>query len=85
MREYLELEFGALRTTLSFPFDIEKIIDDWVSSIKLRAEVALQDLTYMYLERNGKLCKDWQLQLCVAFCQCETFYLSDKKNCRLRA
>ncbi|GFG29513.1 hypothetical protein Cfor_05064, partial [Coptotermes formosanus] len=30
MREYLELEFGALKTVLSFPFDIEKIIDDWV-------------------------------------------------------
>jgi 5'-3' exoribonuclease 1 len=35
MREYLELEFGVLKTTLPFPFDIEKIIDDWVSSGKL--------------------------------------------------
>jgi 5''-3'' exonuclease len=31
MREYLELEFGALKSLLPFPFDIEKIIDDWVS------------------------------------------------------
>ncbi|PNF32574.1 5'-3' exoribonuclease 1 [Cryptotermes secundus] len=30
MREYLELEFEVLKTTLPFPFDIEKIIDDWV-------------------------------------------------------
>ncbi|XP_021920765.1 5'-3' exoribonuclease 1 isoform X2 [Zootermopsis nevadensis] len=30
MREYLELEFGILKTMLSFPFDIEKVIDDWV-------------------------------------------------------
>ncbi|PSN30434.1 5'-3' exoribonuclease 1, partial [Blattella germanica] len=30
MREYLELEFSALKSLLPFPFDIEKIIDDWV-------------------------------------------------------
>lgn len=30
MREYLELEFEPIRESLSFPFDIEKIIDDWV-------------------------------------------------------
>ncbi|KAJ9598748.1 hypothetical protein L9F63_026718, partial [Diploptera punctata] len=30
MREYLELEFASLKTLLPFPFDIEKIIDDWV-------------------------------------------------------
>jgi 5'-3' exoribonuclease 1 len=55
MREYLELEFGALKTVLSFPFDIEKIIDDWVSRLKLGAEEALQDRTLMvvFLERNG--------------------------------
>jgi len=63
MREYLELEFGALKTALSFPFDIEKIIDDWVSSIKLWAEVTLQDdtLIIMQLERNGKLHKDLKI------------------------
>jgi 5'-3' exoribonuclease 1 len=33
MREYLELEFGVLKSTLPFQFDIEKIIDDWVSSV----------------------------------------------------
>jgi len=57
MREYLELEFRALKTVLSFPFDVEKIIDDWVSSIKLGAEVTLLDdtLIIMQLERNGKL------------------------------
>nr|CAD7397262.1 unnamed protein product [Timema poppensis] len=30
LREYLELEFDALKEKLKFPFDIEKIIDDWV-------------------------------------------------------
>lgn len=32
MREYLELEFACLKNTLvNFKFDLEKIIDDWVS------------------------------------------------------
>lgn len=30
MREYLEQEFIAVKDKLSFPFDIEHIIDDWV-------------------------------------------------------
>lgn len=30
MREYLELEFQELKDCISFTFDIEKIIDDWV-------------------------------------------------------
>jgi 5'-3' exoribonuclease 1 len=43
MREYLELEFGVLKTTLPFPFDIEKIIDDWVSNRTLRIKIVLRD------------------------------------------
>lgn len=30
MREYLELEFQPVKEKLSFPFDIENLIDDWV-------------------------------------------------------
>lgn len=30
MREYLELEFQALKDCNSFKFDVENIIDDWV-------------------------------------------------------
>lgn len=30
MREYLELEFQALKESISFKFNIENIIDDWV-------------------------------------------------------
>lgn len=30
MREYLELEFQALKDCLTFEFNIENIIDDWV-------------------------------------------------------
>lgn len=33
MREYLDLEFQALKNTLKFPYDLESIIDDWVSCI----------------------------------------------------
>lgn len=30
LREYLELEFSGVKDNLNFPYDIEKIIDDWV-------------------------------------------------------
>ena len=30
LREYLELEFKGIENKLSFPYDKEKIIDDWV-------------------------------------------------------
>ncbi|XP_012251889.2 5'-3' exoribonuclease 1 isoform X2 [Athalia rosae] len=30
LREYIEHEFSSIKDKLSFPFDIEKIIDDWV-------------------------------------------------------
>ncbi|KAK0177026.1 hypothetical protein PV328_001116 [Microctonus aethiopoides] len=30
LREYMEHEFEAIKHKLSFPFDIEKIIDDWI-------------------------------------------------------
>lgn len=30
-REYLDLEFASLRTKLKFPYDLERIIDDWVN------------------------------------------------------
>ena len=29
-REYLEYEFSDLKNTLKFPFDLERVIDDWV-------------------------------------------------------
>lgn len=30
LKEYLEQEFILLKESLPFPFDIEKIVDDWV-------------------------------------------------------
>lgn len=30
LREYIEHEFSPLKEKLSFPFDLEKMIDDWV-------------------------------------------------------
>jgi 5'-3' exonuclease len=44
MREYLELEFQVLKTVLPFPFDIEKIIDDWVSNSRLETKIVLRAL-----------------------------------------
>lgn len=32
MREYLELEFFSVKEKLPFKFDLENIIDDWVSN-----------------------------------------------------
>lgn len=31
MRNYLDLEFQKLKFALSFPYNLENIIDDWVS------------------------------------------------------
>lgn len=31
LREYLEMEFSSLKETLPFEFNLENIIDDWVS------------------------------------------------------
>lgn len=34
MRDYLELEFGAVKECMkTFPFNVENIIDDWVNHI----------------------------------------------------
>lgn len=34
MREYLDLEFQQLKTTVSFKYDLESVIDDWVSKLR---------------------------------------------------
>jgi 5'-3' exoribonuclease 1 len=31
-REYLDLEFASVKPKLKFPYDLEHIIDDWVSN-----------------------------------------------------
>jgi 5'-3' exoribonuclease 1 len=33
LREYLDLEFTPLKSLLPFPYDLERIIDDWVRFI----------------------------------------------------
>ena len=33
MREYLEMEFSSLKKSLPFGFDLEAVIDDWVSFV----------------------------------------------------
>ena len=35
MREYLGMEFESLKNRLPFPYDLEHIIDDWVSILVL--------------------------------------------------
>lgn len=42
MREYLDLEFQALKTTLPFEYNLENIIDDWVSFILVKHKPFLQ-------------------------------------------
>jgi len=35
LREYLDLEFAPLKSLLPFPYDLERIIDDWVRFEKI--------------------------------------------------
>ena len=42
-REYLGYEFSDLQKTLPFPFDLERIIDDWVGGMCARWDVDRRD------------------------------------------
>ncbi|GJQ70278.1 putative 5'-3' exoribonuclease [Trypoxylus dichotomus] len=56
MREYLELEFKDLENDkrMTFPFDIEKIIDDWVLMGFLVGNDFIPNLPYLHIV-NGSL------------------------------
>jgi 5'-3' exoribonuclease 1 len=53
-REYLAMEFGAARATLPFPFDVERVVDDFILLAFFVGNDFLPSLPSMYIP-NGSL------------------------------
>ncbi|GAB0088576.1 5'-3' exoribonuclease 1 [Sergentomyia squamirostris] len=53
LREYIEMEFQVLKTTLSFPFDIESIVDDWVMMGFLVGNDFIPHLPNLHINTNA--------------------------------
>lgn len=54
LREYMEHEFSVLKDKLPFPFDVEKIIDDWILMGFLVGNDFIPNLPNLHIE-NGAL------------------------------
>lgn len=54
LREYINHEFSPLREKLSFPYDIEKIIDDWILMGFLLGNDFIPNLPHLQIT-NGAL------------------------------
>ncbi|XP_049529328.1 5'-3' exoribonuclease 1 [Anopheles darlingi] len=53
LSEYLELEFASVRNKLRFPFDIHKLIDDWVLMIYLVGNDFIPHLPNLHINENA--------------------------------
>lgn len=53
LREYLELEFQALKRTISFEFNVDNIIDDWVLMCFLVGNDFLPHLPNLHIAHNA--------------------------------
>ena len=53
-REYLDIEFGAIKNSLPFPYDVERIIDDFILMGFFVGNDFLPSLPSMYIP-NGSL------------------------------
>lgn len=53
LKEYLELEFHAVRDKLSFGFDIEKIVDDWILMSFLVGNDFVPNLPNLHINSNA--------------------------------
>uniref|UniRef100_A0A6B2E5W8 5'-3' exoribonuclease 1 n=1 Tax=Phlebotomus kandelakii TaxID=1109342 RepID=A0A6B2E5W8_9DIPT len=53
LREYIAMEFGAVRNQLSFPFDIESIVDDWVLMGFLVGNDFIPNLPNLHINKNA--------------------------------
>lgn len=53
LTEYLELEFASLRGQLRFPFDIHKLIDDWVLLVYLVGNDFIPHLPHLHINENA--------------------------------
>lgn len=53
MREYIDFEFSSLKETLSFPYNLENIIDDWVLMGFLVGNDFIPHLPHMHINDNA--------------------------------
>jgi 5'-3' exoribonuclease 1 len=53
MREYLELEFSPIKSKLSFEFDVENIIDDWILLTFLIGNDFIPPLPNLHIQNNA--------------------------------
>lgn len=53
LREYLELEFIELRELLRFPYDLERIIDDWVFMCFMVGNDFIPHLPNLHINSNA--------------------------------
>lgn len=53
MREYLDFEFSVLKTTLSFPYNLENIIDDWILMGFLVGNDFIPNLPYLHIQHDA--------------------------------
>ncbi|XP_067134846.1 5'-3' exoribonuclease 1 isoform X2 [Centruroides vittatus] len=53
MREYLDFEFSALKKTLSFPYNLENIIDDWILMGFLVGNDFIPNLPYLHIQHDA--------------------------------
>ncbi|XP_014661777.1 PREDICTED: 5'-3' exoribonuclease 1-like [Priapulus caudatus] len=53
MRDYLEYEFAELKGALSFPFDLEQVINDWVLMGFLVGNDFIPHLPHMHIHDNA--------------------------------
>lgn len=53
LREYLELEFNSLASTLPFPYDLERIIDDFVLIAVFIGNDFLPHLPDLHIHENA--------------------------------
>uniref|UniRef100_A0A182TY25 5'-3' exoribonuclease 1 n=1 Tax=Anopheles melas TaxID=34690 RepID=A0A182TY25_9DIPT len=53
LSEYLELEFASLRGRLRFPFDIHKLIDDWILLVYLVGNDFIPHMPHLHINENA--------------------------------
>nr|CDS28934.1 5' 3' exoribonuclease 1 [Hymenolepis microstoma] len=53
LREYIGLEFGDLKNEISFPFDLERIIDDWIFMGYLLGNDFIPNLPNMHIHAES--------------------------------
>lgn len=53
LREYLELEFSAIRDKISFGYDIEHIIDDWIFMCFMVGNDFIPHLPNLHISSNA--------------------------------